>query len=138
MAGKDTQKPRSGKSAPRTGKRRSGFLTYLTVFVVVAVVCSAGYKISTPHLQASEQAKRNAQFRQKIKVMRAENAAKREQLRILKTQAGSEAEARDNGWRKKNETGVLVPEEKPSKDLPALPDKGGKKTDTPTAHDGKG
>jgi len=118
----DVAQGRAGRKTRRSRVRRSrlGTLWLLVGVLITAAAGAVSFKVAQPHLAAGRQAQRNAELRRKIEDMRKENITIRHTRDELQTDAGAEAAARGDGWRKPDETPVLVPDGQPKKaDSPA-------------------
>jgi cell division protein FtsB len=106
------------RGATRRGRRRAARPSWLSILIGIALAVvfgAAALKVARPYLEARSQAIINEALRQQIKRTRQDKERLRGKAKELKTDAGTEARAREEGWRRPEETPVLMPDDNAGK-----------------------
>jgi cytoskeletal protein RodZ len=113
MAGARSVNRRRVVRRPRRGRTGPSRLSIAVGVFLIAVFGAAALKVAQPYLQAKNQSTINDELRRKIEQTRQGNVDLKRTKEELKTPAGTEAKAREEGWRRPEETPVLMAGEDP-------------------------
>ena len=106
----------------RPGAQRLWFLYGLGILAALGV---AGVKVAQPYIAAQRQAERTNELRRKIQLRRSNNADLRANVERVQKDAGAEAAAREQGWRRREEVPADLKTQPPKEAVPAKPQDSG-------------